>query len=121
MEEVYKQHSNYATNFIHQHQRKTKSQGTWARHQIIQYQNKMAFINEVEHKKPLIQKYGDRYFEYLLRNRYEDECPPPSYNYQLDTNSHKLIEKDEFIKKLRTQYPSLKNRKKFVLKGKSFK
>ena len=32
----------------------------------------MAYLNEIYFQKPLNEIYGDQYFEYCLRNRYED-------------------------------------------------
>ena len=47
----------------------------------------MAFLNEMYYKRPLNERYGDRYFEYMLRNRHEDDLPPPPYIYQIGDNT----------------------------------
>lgn len=39
----------------------------------------------------------------MLRNRYEDDLPPPPYIYQIDDNTFNSIEDNEFIKNLRSK------------------
>jgi hypothetical protein len=39
----------------------------------------MGILNELYYNKPLIQLYGDRYFEFILRNRFQDEPVAPAY------------------------------------------
>ena len=48
------------------------------------------------------ERYGDRYFEYMLRNRHEDDLPPPAYIYQIGDGTFNEIENNKFIKKLRS-------------------
>jgi hypothetical protein len=42
----------------------------WAAQQRKSYQDKMALLNEINFNRPLVERYGDRYFEYILRNRF---------------------------------------------------
>jgi hypothetical protein len=51
--------------------------------QCQNYQDKMALLNEINYQRPLVEIYGDRYFEYILRNRYEEDLKPPPYIYNL--------------------------------------
>ena len=34
----------------------------WVDNQNKHYQTKMAYVNEIYYKKPLVERYGDRYF-----------------------------------------------------------
>lgn len=43
----------------------------------------MALLNEINFNRPLVERYGDRYFEYLLRNRFEEDFQPPVFVYQI--------------------------------------
>jgi hypothetical protein len=60
----------------------------------------MAIINEINYNRPLVEVYGDQYFENTLRNRFEENLKPPAYIYLI---------KDKFtdakvISKLRSNY-----------------
>lgn len=43
----------------------------WAFGQRKNYQDKMAMLNELSFNRPLVEQYGDQYFEFMLRNRYQ--------------------------------------------------
>ena len=135
-EETFKEHKMYHTcHPKHNNQEKrerpftsacNKNSHDWAKKQALNFNNKMAFLNEIYYKKPIDERYGDRYFEYSLRNRYEEDIPPPPYIYQIDQSTHKQVEKNQFISKLISKifiyiemHPALKNRKMLCLKGKS--
>lgn len=45
-------------------------QDEWAASQRKEYHDKSALLNEINYNKPLVEIYGDRYFEYILRNRF---------------------------------------------------
>lgn len=60
----------------------------------------MAMINEIHYHRPLVELYGDKYFECTLRNCYEEDLKPPTYIYLI---------KDKFtdskvISKIRSTY-----------------
>lgn len=69
------------------------------------------------YKKPLVEKYGDRYFEFLLRNRYEEDFPPPVYIHQIKSELHaRNANNDKFISKIKSKlninieiHPNIKN------------
>ena len=73
--------------------------------QIKQYQDKMAILNQINYKKPLVEKCGDRYFQYILRNRYEEDLKVPHYIYQI---KDKMTE-NKVISKLRSKNSFIKN------------
>ena len=62
----------------------------------------MALLSEVYYNRPLVERYGDRYFEYMLRNRYEEDLPLTNYVYRIDKSTREWAEKDKFITKLRS-------------------
>lgn len=51
--------------------------------QCKEYHDKAALLNEINYNKPLVERYGDHYFEYILRNRYEEDFKPQPYVYLL--------------------------------------
>ena len=61
----------------------------WTKSQGKNYHNKMGFITEIWFRKPLNEVYGDRFFQFNLRNRYKDECPLSPYLYQIDENTQR--------------------------------
>lgn len=88
----------------------------------------MSVLNEVYYKKPLVEKYGEKYFEYFLRNRYEDDFPPPVYIHQIRSEVQaKNANNDKFISKVKSKasyileiHPNIKNFEKLVVKGRHF-
>lgn len=55
----------------------------WVKTQSLFYQGKTSYLNEHTFTKPLIERCGPRYFEMILRNRYQDDMIPPSYIHQI--------------------------------------
>lgn len=57
-----------------------------------EYFSKVGVQGELEYKEPLEKRYGDKYFEYILRDRYKDEDKKSrQFLYQLrksDTGKH---------------------------------
>lgn len=48
------------------------------------YFRKLGLLGEVEFQQPLVKRYGDRYFEYMLRDRYKDDDKSThAYLYQV--------------------------------------
>ena len=62
---------------------KVSNHAEWASAQSREYHDKAALLNEINYNKPLVERYGDKYFEYILRNRFEDDLKPPPYIYLL--------------------------------------
>jgi len=53
------------------------------------YFRKLGMLGEVEFQQPLIKRYGDRYFEYILRDRYKDDDKSSyAYLYQVRPGDH---------------------------------
>lgn len=61
----------------------TLARDEWAAEQRKEYQDKAALLNEINYNRPLVEIYGERYFEYILRNRFEEDLKPPAYIYQI--------------------------------------
>jgi hypothetical protein len=75
----------------------------WATAQAKEYHDKAALLNEINYTKPLVEKYGDHYFEFILRNRFEDDLKPPPYIYLVsdkkfsDTRAISKIKRNSFF------------------------
>ncbi len=74
----------------------------------------------MNYNKPIHERYGDRLFEFLLRDRHEDDAKPPAFIYQIKER----MTEGRFINKLRSNCyfkvefkPSLMERKKIVVMG----
>ena len=114
-EELFKEHKAYQTCHPKQKGKEKrerpftsascgKNSQDWAKKQALNFNNKMAYLNEIYYKKPTEERYGDRYFEYSLRNRFEEDIPPPPYIYQIDSGTHAQVESSKFIFKLMSKY-----------------
>lgn len=80
----------------------------WVVKQTENFENKMSVLNEIYYKKPLVEKYGDRYFEYFLRDRFEDDFPPPIYIHQIKSDGQAAVaNNDKFIAKLKSKHISI--------------
>jgi len=40
-------------------------------------------LDEIDSSRPLVEQCGDKYFEYMLRDRWREELRPPHFIYQL--------------------------------------
>lgn len=56
----------------------------WVKTQNSLYQSKIGLISENFYEKPLVERYGSRYFQYILRNRYKDDIPPPPFIHRIE-------------------------------------
>ena len=93
----------------------------WASAQSREYHDKSALLNEINYNKPLVERYGDHYFQYLVRNRFEDDLKPPPYIYLL---SGKKFSDTKAISKIKCTLlsnidhrPDIRERQKMMLKG----
>lgn len=46
-----------------------------------------------------MQVYGDRYFEYMLRNRFEEDLKPPAFIYQI---GHKKFSESRAVETIKS-------------------
>jgi hypothetical protein len=81
----------------------TLAREEWAAEQRKEYQDKAALLNEINYNRPLVEVYGDRYFEYILRNRFEEDLKPPAYIYQIG----KKFSESRVIDKIKSKPPPI--------------
>jgi hypothetical protein len=82
---------------------KSANYDRWVEKQTDSYQTKMGILNEIYYNKPLVQLYGDRYFEFILRNRFQDEPVAPPYIHFIKHGMQAdLANKDRFMGRLKS-------------------